>query len=139
SAGLAPGSTWSYRVRAANGFGASGWSVVASATTTPIPDAAPSLRAATASSSQINLTWSNVANQTGYQLQRSQDGSTWVQIASLGADVTSFGDGGRMALTTYSYRVRALGACSYATAFSAVAQAMTSGTLTAPASLSAKS
>jgi hypothetical protein len=111
--GLAAGSTWSYRVRAVNGAGGSGYSNTASATTTqPTPPSAPSgLGATAASTSQINLGWTdNADNETGYDVERSTDGSNFSLVTTLSADATSYSDIGRAAGTTYWYRVRAVNA-----------------------------
>jgi Fibronectin type III domain len=83
-----------------------------SATPTPSPNqppAAPTNLLATAiSSSQIILSWTdNSTSETGFQVQRSSDGVTFTLIASLGANVTGYGDSGRAAGTIYYYRVRA--------------------------------
>ena len=80
---------------------------------TPVPPAAPSNLAATANSaSQITLNWTdNSADETGFKVERSPDGSTaWTQIATPAANVTSYADTGRSAVTTYFYRVRATSA-----------------------------
>ena len=124
-----------FRVRAVNSLGVSAWSNLAIATTKGMPTAVPVLSAVAASSSLINLSWSNVADESSYELQRSPDGvSSWVTIAQPAANVTSFSNSGLPSLAQYFYRIRALGPCSYGTAYSAVAQAMTSGTLVAPTS-----
>jgi PKD repeat protein len=137
--GLDHGITISFRVRAVNAFGSSGYSNVASATTNAAPTEVPGLAAATVSSSSIQLTWSNVANETGFELQRSLDGvSGWTTIAQPAVDIIACYDTGRLSLTQYFYRIRALGPCSFAAGFSNTAQAMTSGTITAPGSLAAK-
>jgi Fibronectin type III domain len=76
------------------------------------PPAAPSNLVATAmSSSQIVLSWrDNSTREDGFQIQRSRDGVDFTLIASRGANVTTFTDNGRMAGTTYYYRVRAFNA-----------------------------
>ena len=66
------------------------------------------LTATAASASEIDLSWTNNAsNQTGFQIQRSPDGSTWSNLATVGAGVTSYADTGLASATTYSYRVNA--------------------------------
>jgi hypothetical protein len=77
--------------------------------TTPMKPAAPTNLAATAAStSQINLAWQNNANnQSGFKIERSTDGVTFTQIASVGATVFAYSDTGRTAGTKYYYRVRA--------------------------------
>jgi len=76
----------------------------------PTPPAAPSSLSATAvSSSQINLSWTDVSNESGYEIDRCQ-GSTctnFTQIAITGANITTFSNTGLAANTTYRYRVRA--------------------------------
>ena len=111
--GLAANTTYFYRIRASNGAGNSAASNEASATTQAAsanPPAAPSNLSATASSSsQINLTWlDNATDETGYVVERSTtSGSGFANIATLGANATSFTNTGLAASTTYFYRVRA--------------------------------
>ncbi len=113
--GLSAGVTYYYRVRARvnNGKkGSSDYSNIASATTsttTPLPSAPSGLSAAATSSSQINLAWTdNSTNETGFKIERSLSASSgFVQIAVVGASVTSYQNGGLSASTTYYYRVRA--------------------------------
>jgi fibronectin type 3 domain-containing protein len=62
------------------------------------------------STSRIDLAWQdNAGSETSYQVQRSSDGNTWVQIASLGANSESFSDNSVSPGNAYFYRVRALG------------------------------
>jgi hypothetical protein len=115
--GLTPGAVWYYRVGAYNATGDS-YSNTDSATTLNPPNAAPSgLVATAASSSQINLTWSdNSTNENGFEIERSPDGSTWALIHTTASEVTSYGNTGLTEATTYYYRVRAVnadGASSY--------------------------
>ncbi len=74
------------------------------------PPVAPSNLTATAiSSSQINLLWTdNSNNETGIKIERKTgvDG-TYAQIATVGADVTTYSDTGLTPATTYYYRVKA--------------------------------
>src|SRR5262249_14111231 len=75
------------------------------------PPAAPSnLTATAASSSQINLTWIDNSNtEDGFKIER-LSGGTWTEVATVGANVTSWSDSGLTAGTTYTYRVRAYNA-----------------------------
>jgi len=59
---------------------------------------------------QIELFWSDVANELGYVIERSLDGTNFVRIATSGIGVTHFLDSGLIAHTTYFYRVRAFNA-----------------------------
>ncbi|MFN7946861.1 MAG: S8 family serine peptidase [Blastocatellia bacterium] len=81
----------------------------------PDPPAAPSALSATAaSSSQINLAWTdNANNEDGFKIERCQGAgcesnpANFAQIATVGANVTSYQNTGLSASTSYSYRVRA--------------------------------
>jgi hypothetical protein len=68
-----------------------------------------------------------------YELQRSLDGSTWSTIATgpsiFGNPPVQFVDGGRIALTTYYYRARALDVAGRASAYSATVSATTAATI----------
>ncbi|MFP3937125.1 MAG: fibronectin type III domain-containing protein [Phycisphaerae bacterium] len=79
---------------------------VAAKPTTP---AAPTDLTATAvSSSQIDLTWTdNSDNEDDFRVERSLDGSSFSEIATVGANVTTYSDTGLSESTTYYYRVRA--------------------------------
>ena len=74
-----------------------------------LPPAAPSgLTATAASSSAINLAWTdNANNETGFVLERAPT-SAFASITTipLGANVTTYADTGLAASTTYYYRIR---------------------------------
>jgi titin len=120
--GLTAATQYWYRVRAYNSTGASGYAGPASATTLAAavaPTAPTNLTASAVSSSQINLTWTDTANnETGFRIERSPDGTTFAEIATAGANVTSYANTtGLTAATQYWYRVRAYnttGTSSYA-------------------------
>ena len=110
--GLAANTPYYYQVRAYNGAGDSAYSNIANATTfaPPTPPAAPSnLTATAASTSQIDLAWTdNADNEDGFKIERSPDGvNGWAQIATVGANVTTYFDNGLTPGTPYYYRVRA--------------------------------
>ncbi len=87
----------------------------------------PSALAATAAStSQINLTWTdNASTETGFKLERSPNGTTgWTQIATPAANATSYSDTGLSAATAYYYRLRATNAAGDS-AYTATASAST--------------
>lgn len=110
--GLTAGTTYAYRVVAWNNVGTSAYSAPAYATTAapaPVAPAAPSgLTAAAASSTAINLAWTdNSSNESGFRVERSVAGGAFTQIGAVGAGITSFADTGLTAGTTYSYRVLA--------------------------------
>lgn len=76
-----------------------------------------------ASASDLSLSWTdNSSNETGFTIERSTDGSNFVQIASVGENVTSYVDMGLVGETTYHYRVQAYnsaGASDYSNVASA--------------------
>jgi serine protease AprX len=104
--GLTSTTTYHYRVIATNSVGDSAPSNVASATTHSAPAAPTNVVATAQSSTQINVSWSDVATETGYKVQRSATGTSgWSQIGTTTAGVTSFTNTGLSANTTYYYRV----------------------------------
>ena len=75
--------------------------------------AAPSNLSATAiSKTEIDISWTdNATDETGFKIERSdRNNANFVQIATVGANVTSFSDTGLKKNTTYYYRVRATNA-----------------------------
>lgn len=76
------------------------------------PGAPTSLSATAVSSSRINLSWTdNSSDETGFKIERSPNGSSgWVQIDTVGANVTTYPDTGLPPSTTRYYRVRAYNA-----------------------------
>jgi hypothetical protein len=73
---------------------------------TIIPAAPGAMQAVAVSSSQINLTWSDTStDELGFKLERSVDGSSFTQIANIGANVINYYDGGLNSSTIYYYRV----------------------------------
>jgi predicted phage tail protein len=101
-------------VRAFNSGGDSAYSNTAEATTqvTQTVPAAPSNLVATAvSTSQINLSWTdNANNEQGFKIERCQGNSctNFVQIAQVAvANTTSYSNTGLASNTRYRYRVRA--------------------------------
>ena len=100
---------YSFRVRA---YQASDSQYSAAATLTVTSGAWPAaptgLTATAVSGEEIDLSWADTSNETGYKIERSPDGSTnWTQIATVGQNVTSYQDTGRSELTSYYYQVRA--------------------------------
>lgn len=71
----------------------------------------PALTATVASSTQINLSWTDVANESSYKLEWSPNGSTsWTQIGgTIAAGTTTYNHTGLTPSTTYYYRVTAVG------------------------------
>jgi hypothetical protein len=109
-AGLAPGTTYFYRVVATNAGGDSPDSNVASATTSIDPASPTTVTAVASSPTQIDLEWTDVANETGYRVERADGSGGWTTVATTGQDVTASSDTGLTPGTTYSYRVFATNA-----------------------------
>ena len=110
--GLTIGNLYSFRVRAVNNAGVSGYSNAAEPQggTSTAPTAPTNLTATGASSSQINLSWTDgSANEVGFSVERCQGSACtdFAEIVHTSAGVANYQDGGRSAATTYRYRVRA--------------------------------
>ncbi|MBA2557433.1 MAG: fibronectin type III domain-containing protein, partial [Chloroflexi bacterium] len=125
--GLNANTQYCYRVRAYKGGKSpsySGNSSTTCATTSgstsppppPPPPADPTRLAATAvSSNQIDLSWQdNSTDESGFEIERAPDSGgspgSWLQIATVAANTTSYADAGLPAATAYHYRVRAYNA-----------------------------
>ena len=111
--GLAAGTSYSYRVRAFNAGGPSGWSEAGARTQSP-PQSAPSaptgLVAVAASGTRVNLTWTDTSsNETGFRVMRCVGAkcTPTVVLATTGASVASFVDLTVSPRTTYRYRIQA--------------------------------
>ncbi len=137
AAGLQPGTLYYYHVVALNDVAAPAYSnVVFAETPPPIPAAPTDLVATPVAFDQINLAWSdNADNEAGYILERSDDGASWSLVAYLPADSAAYRDGDLTESTVYSYRVVAVNGVSVS-ALSNVASAETlPATPTAPNAL----
>ncbi len=116
STGLTPSSSYSYRVRAYNAGGNSGYSNTVTARTmdpiTTVPAAPKYLVAIAVSSGQINLAWTDASdNEVGFKVERAPGGSeNFVEIGTAPKDATTYQDAGLTATTSYSYRVVAYNA-----------------------------
>jgi titin len=114
SSGLSASTLYRYRVRAHGTAGYSDYSNIASATTqsgTPSAPSPPSnLSANAVSTSQINLSWQdNANNEDGFRIERAtgSGGGGFNEIATVGPGSQSYQDTGLSPSTTYRYRVRA--------------------------------
>ncbi len=91
-----------------------------------VPTAASGLTALANGPTSVSLNWSdNANNETGFRIERSTNAGAYVQIGSVGANVTTYADSTVVASTDYSYRL---------VAFNAVGDALTSNiaTVTTP-------
>ena len=131
--GLAAGTSYSYRVRAADAAGnLSGYSSVQSATTqapdTQAPTVPAGLTATAVSASQINLAWTASTDNvgvTGYRVERCQGAgcSNFVQVATPGG--TTHNDTGLGGGDDLRYRVRAADAAGNLSDYSTIQTATT--------------
>src|SRR3989442_7155619 len=82
-----------YRIRASNAVGDSTYTNVANATTPAqpaVPAAPAGLAASAASYSQVNLSWSDVASETGFKIERSSDGVNFTPIGTTSSSVVPY-------------------------------------------------
>jgi hypothetical protein len=94
-----------------------------------LPPLAPSdLQATTVGSYRIDLRWEDVPGETGFQVERSVYGGSWVVVASTGAGVAGFSDVAVVPGAAYSYRVEAIGTSG----LSAPSNVATASTPTSP-------
>ena len=112
------------------------------AATAAAPAAPSNLAATAAGAAQINLSWTdNSGNETSFFIERSTDGVNFTQITAVGTNVTTYGDSGLAASTTYVYRVRAAnsaGDSAYSnTASATTAAAGSNGVPATPSALTA--
>ncbi len=103
------GTTYFYQVRAYKGSSYSVYSNEAS--TTADPAAPTSLTAFSEDEDIIRLDWTDVSTkETGYVIERAvTSGGSYSPVATLGADYTTYIDGGLTAGIEYFYRVQASG------------------------------
>jgi len=125
------GTTYFYKVSAVNAVGEGGFSNELSAVpagSPTVPDAPSGLTATALSRSLIGLGWTdNAANETGFRIERSFDGSSgWRQVGSVAANATTYLHWRHWPLTTSYYRVRATNVAGHST-YSNVASATTLG------------
>ena len=131
--GLTPETSYRYRVRAVNPGGNSRYSNIAEAITdpesSPAPPAVPTILNATAVSyRQINLDWGdNSDNEDGFRIERCTGSGCgdFLQVAQVGANVTSYSDLGLTPETSCSYRVRAFANAGGNSPYSNIAEATT--------------
>ena len=110
---VAISTTYRYRVRALNANGTSGYSNTATAATNP-PAQPTDLAAVTISAAQIDLSWTDAANnEASYQVERC-DGVSCSTFAPIGGllppDAAAFSDLTTTVGNSYTYRVKAINA-----------------------------
>ncbi|MBN2550261.1 MAG: fibronectin type III domain-containing protein [Anaerolineales bacterium] len=109
--GLSAATPYYYRVRAyrSSDSSYSDYSNVASAVTYYTAFLAPDyLNTHVISPSQIDINWTDrTFDESDFHIERSLDGASWSQIATVGANVNSYSSTGLDCDTLYYYRVRA--------------------------------
>lgn len=106
--GLSANTLYTYRVRAYNSSGNSAYTQEVSMIAANTPMAPTNLRITSASGTTVSLAWAdNSPNETGFKIERRTATGSYAQIATVGANVTSFTNTGLTANTMYQYRVRA--------------------------------
>jgi fibronectin type 3 domain-containing protein len=139
--GLMAGTTYRFRVRAADAAGnLSAYSAISTAATpggdTTAPSAPTGLTATALSTSRIDLSWTASTDNvgvTGYRVERCQGANctSWAQVGT--PTTTDFSNTGLATNTTYRFRVRAVDAAGNLSAYSAiVSRATLAGDTTAP-------
>ena len=104
-----------------NGTSTASWSVTIAARSDYNAPAAPTgCSAARASDARVNVSWANgsstsAAPRSQVRVERSVDGGSWAQVASLGASATSYADTSVSSNHRYQYRVRSYGSGGYST------------------------
>ena len=122
--GLAPGTTYYWKIRGKTMIGDGGgpfnapgraisgpmWSFTTSGNV-PAPSAPTGLLTSPISHARIDLAWTDVAGEAGYKIERKLAGATetaWAQIGTTAPDVVVYQDSsGLLPGTSYHYRVRA--------------------------------
>ncbi len=80
---------------------------VATGCGSPTLAASPTLNAPTCNTSGLSLSWTNVAGNAGYFIERSADaGTTFGTVGAVVANTTSFTDAEATANTAYIYRIK---------------------------------
>ncbi|RPJ32254.1 MAG: hypothetical protein EHM35_11630, partial [Planctomycetaceae bacterium] len=107
------GNTYDYRVAAVNANGQSAFSNPASVTIVdlpPDPPAAPDgLEANFEDGPVVNLAWTdNSTDETGFVIERAENGGAFSPLASVGANITTYADTAVFGGITYDYRVAAV-------------------------------
>jgi len=103
---LTVGKVYFYRVKAYSSSNSSDYSNEKSITTVfPAPS---NLNVTALGNPDVRLTWTdNCSFESGFRIERKEESGSYVQIAEVGANVTSFDDAGLAFGKTYYYRVRA--------------------------------
>jgi titin len=138
-AGLTPGAAYSFRVRAGNDGGFSGYSNTATITMPSLPPPLPqpppqrppaapyNLVAQPPSASDVVLTWGDAAaNETSFRIESKTGNGAFQEVQSVGANVTTARVSGLQPQTVYQLRVRSANEAGFS-GYSNVVQVTTAG------------
>lgn len=113
--GLASGTSYYFRVRAANSNGYSGWSNILNVSTSVVvpPPAGPNPPTTFAGDSTgptaIVLTWADTSsNEDYFEIRQSTDGIAWVNVVQVLPNVVTANVGGLVPATIYYFQIRAV-------------------------------
>lgn len=105
---VAPGTFYSYRIKAITYTAASEYSEAVSVLTVPPKVAA--IRRESISEESVTLRWSQSAGATQYQIEQSTEGSAFVPVLTVGGGELSTTVGGLSPGTAYTFQIRAVNA-----------------------------
>jgi Leucine-rich repeat (LRR) protein len=104
-----PEAATTYTVIVTDGYGCSKSAQGTVTVDTQCPASPEELRAVALTTSQISLTWANVAvSYTGLRLERRTETGSYQLVASLAAGTTSFTNTGLQPNTVYYYRIKSI-------------------------------
>ncbi len=127
------GVTYTYQVAAVNDVGQSGYSNTASVAVIEPPAAPDQLEANLEDIPAVDLVWAdNSLAETGFVIERSEDGINFSVLATVAADSTSYVDSAVSGGFTYTYRVAAVNG-TVMSAYSNTASVFVPDFTTAPA------
>ncbi|MDX2109275.1 MAG: fibronectin type III domain-containing protein [Verrucomicrobiota bacterium] len=106
---LTPGTAYTYRIRAFNSQGFSGYSGETTSTTPLVaPEVPVDLVTASTSPTTIHLTWSDPSDfEDGFKIERAFGAGNFTELTTVPANTTSYTDTALAAYTDYTYRLRA--------------------------------
>jgi uncharacterized protein len=107
--GLRNRTEYTYRVRAYNDTGHSPYSNEVRVTTGDVPEQPDRLAVTSVDTDRVSLSWRDRSdNETGFIIERKTGTGSFVRIANLRANTTSYTDTGLASDQNYTYRVRAV-------------------------------
>jgi hypothetical protein len=101
--GLSPGTSYTYEVVATTSSESSAPS--APAGTVTLPSSLSSLTATAASSSEVDLSWTDVTGATGYETDSKDSSGNWEEIDAVDAPAAGYADTGLDDGTAHTYQV----------------------------------